>query len=410
MTSNYKKIGDYIRLVDNRDKELEVETLLGLSIAKEFIPSVANTVGTNMANYKIIKKGQFACSLMQVRRDKKIPVALQRYYKKAIVSQAYPVFEIIDSELLEPEYLMMWMSRSEFDRHACFLAVGGVRGSLEWADFCDMELPVPSIEKQREIVGEYNVVNDRIVINEQLTKKLEDTAHAIYKKWFIDFEFPITKDYAESIGKPELEGKPYKSSGGRMVYCEKSERNFPALWNAGNLRDVSNLIDGDRGKNYPNKEKMQNHGHCLFLNTGNVTKTGFLFEGKLERNDLVITTRGTIGNVARYSKVIPYDHIRINSGMLIIRVKDKIYANFVFSMLKSREMRQRIDSFVSGSAQPQLPVKDIIKIGIILPPENYIASYSKTLQIIYDYEDNLKSSQNQLRKFSEIILQKMSKG
>ncbi|MCD6117636.1 restriction endonuclease subunit S, partial [bacterium] len=187
MKSNYKKIGDYIQLVNDRNSDLSVKRLLGLTVNKEFIPSVANIVGTDMANYKVIKKGQFACSLMQVRRDKKIPVALQKDYKEAIISQAYPVFEIIDTNKLLPEYLMMWMSRSEFDREACFYAVGGVRGSLEWEDFCNMELPVPDIEKQKEIVAEYNTVVNRIKLNEELNKKLEETAQAIYKQWFVDF-------------------------------------------------------------------------------------------------------------------------------------------------------------------------------------------------------------------------------
>ena len=132
MQSNYKPIGDYIQLVDERNKDLAIDTLLGLTINKQFIPSVANTVGTNMRNYKIIKKNQFACSTMQVRRDKKMPVALLQDFDEAIISQAYPVFEVKDEKELLPEYLMMWFSRAEFDREACFHAVGGVRGSLEW--------------------------------------------------------------------------------------------------------------------------------------------------------------------------------------------------------------------------------------------------------------------------------------
>lgn len=167
MKSNYRRIGNFIELVDIRNKDLSVTKLLGLSIAKEFIPSVANIVGTDMANYKIIKKDQFACSVMQVRRDKKMPIALLRDFDEAIISQAYPVFQVIDESELLPDYLMMWFSRSEFDRHACFLAVGGVRGSLEWEDFLDMELPVPSIEKQREMVKEYNTIVNRIKLNEQ---------------------------------------------------------------------------------------------------------------------------------------------------------------------------------------------------------------------------------------------------
>lgn len=96
MKSNFKKIGDYIELVDERNKDLAVTKLLGLSISKEFIPSVANIVGTDMANYKIIRKGQFACSIMQVRRDRKMPIALLRDFDEAIISQAYPVFQVVD--------------------------------------------------------------------------------------------------------------------------------------------------------------------------------------------------------------------------------------------------------------------------------------------------------------------------
>src|SRR5690554_676496 len=180
MQSNYKRIGDYITLVDKRNVDLEVTTLLGLSISKQFIPSVANTIGTDMKNYKIIRKNQFACSVMQVRRDGKMPVALLRDFDEAIISQAYPVFEVVDTTLLLPEYLMMWFTRTEFDRQAAFHAVGGVRGSLEWEDFMDFEMPIPSLETQQEIVNEYHTITKRIQLNEQLNQKLEETAQAVY--------------------------------------------------------------------------------------------------------------------------------------------------------------------------------------------------------------------------------------
>jgi restriction endonuclease S subunit len=193
MKSNYRNIGDFIKLVDERNKGLKVTNLVGLSISKQFIKSVANIIGTDMENYKIIRKNQFACSTMQVRRDKKMPLALYNDSEPAIISQAYPVFEINDTSQLLPEYLMMWFTRSEFDREACFHAVGGVRGSLEWEDFCGMQLPIPSIEKQQEIVKEYYVIQNRILLNNQLIFKLEETAQAIYKQWFVDFEFPDEK-------------------------------------------------------------------------------------------------------------------------------------------------------------------------------------------------------------------------
>jgi len=232
MRSNYRKLGDYIELVDERNTELSITTLLGLSISKEFIPSVANTVGTNMKNYKIIKRNQFACSIMQVRRDKKMPVALLKEVDEAIISQAYPVFQVIDENILSPDYLMMWFTRAEFDRQATFWAVGGVRGSLEWDDFLDFELPIPSIEEQRAIVAEYQTVTDRIQLNEQINLKLEETAQALYRHWFVDFEFT------------DENGKPYKSSGGKMVYNEELEKEVPEGWELKTFTAAINLRGG----------------------------------------------------------------------------------------------------------------------------------------------------------------------
>ena len=181
----YRRIGDYIREVDSRNRDLKVTKLVGLTINKAFIPSVANVIGTDLSNYKIIQKEQFACSLMQVSRDGKMPVAMFED-DAAIMSPAYPMFEVIDKDVLLPQYLMMWFSRSEFDREASFYAVGGVRGSLTWEDFCNMKLPVSSIDCQREIVKEYETLSRRIRLNEQMIKKLEATAQALYRKMFVD--------------------------------------------------------------------------------------------------------------------------------------------------------------------------------------------------------------------------------
>ena len=181
----YKRLGDYIREVNVRNSDLNVTKLVGLTIDKAFIPSVANIIGTDLSNYKIIRKEQFACSLMQVSRDERIPVAMFEE-DEAIMSPAYPMFEVIDKTRLLPKYLMMWFSRKEFDREASFYAVGGVRGSLTWEDFCNMRLPIPSIDRQREIVSEYETLTNRIRLNEQMIEKLEATAQALYRKMFVD--------------------------------------------------------------------------------------------------------------------------------------------------------------------------------------------------------------------------------
>ena len=183
--TGYKRLGDYIREVDVRNRDLEVKELVGLTINKAFIPSVANTIGTDLSNYKVIRKDQFACSLMQVSRDGKMPVAMFEG-ECAIMSPAYPMFEVVDKTVLLPQYLMMWFSRNEFDREASFYAVGGVRGSLTWQDFCDMTLPIPPIEQQRKIVAEYETIYKRIRLNEQMITRLEETAQTLYRKMFVD--------------------------------------------------------------------------------------------------------------------------------------------------------------------------------------------------------------------------------
>ena len=185
MKSTYKRLGDYIRQVDVRNRDLAIANLVGLTIDKAFIPSVANTVGTDLSNYKVISNYQFACSLMKVSRDGKMPVAMFKG-DKAIMSPAYLMFEVHRANELMPEFLMMWFSRSEFDRQAAFYAVGGVRGSLTWEDFCDFEIPVPPIEEQRKIVAEYKAIEKRIENNRRLIATLEATAQTIYRKMFVD--------------------------------------------------------------------------------------------------------------------------------------------------------------------------------------------------------------------------------
>jgi len=181
----YKRLGDYIREVNVRNRDEKVTKLVGLTIDKAFIPSVANVIGTDLSNYKVIQREQFACSLMQVSRDGKMPVAMFEE-DEAIMSPAYPMFEVVDKTVLMPQYLMMWFARSEFDREASYYAVGGVRGSLTWEDFCNMQLPVPPITRQREIVSEYETLTNRIRLNNQMIQNLEATAQALYRKTFVN--------------------------------------------------------------------------------------------------------------------------------------------------------------------------------------------------------------------------------
>ncbi len=388
MKSNYNKIGQYIRLVDERNFDLKVETLLGLTINKDFIPSVANTVGSDMSRYKIIRKNQFACSLMQVRRDKKIPVALQRNYKEAIISQAYPVFDVTNKDELLPEYLMMWFTRSEFDREACFYAVGGVRGSLEWEDFCNMQLPVPDIEKQKAIVKEYNTIVNRIKLNEQLNQKLEETAQAIYKEWFVDFEFPMTKEYAESIGKPELEGKTYKANGGEMVWNEELGKDIPVGWSDGILEEI--MVFNNGKKKPESKGKIPVYG-------GN----GILDYADEYNNEDVIA----VGRVGAYCgslfRVLNKCWVSDNA----ISAKSRNNFNmFCFYTLKILNLNERSE----GTGQPLLTQGILNNIQSVIPIENTISKYEIISNKLFKQSNIFNIELESLKSLRITILSKMA--
>ena len=186
MKSNYKSIGELVDRIDERNKDGSITTLIGVSIDKRFIPSVANVIGTDLTTYKVIRKYDFAVSLMQVSRDEKIPVACQKEYDAAIMSPAYPIFRVKDENVILPEYLEMWFMRSEFDREASFVAVGGVRGSMPWEEFAKLRLPVPNIEVQRDIVSSYKTITDRITLKKQINDNLVTALSTYYKELFAD--------------------------------------------------------------------------------------------------------------------------------------------------------------------------------------------------------------------------------
>jgi type I restriction enzyme S subunit len=250
MPSNYKRLGDYIQEVNFRNTDLKIDKLIGVSIEKKFISSVANIVGTDMSVYKIIKKNQLACKLMSVGRDEKLPVDLYLSDEPAIISSAYYVFESKDHEVLLPEYLKMWLFRTETDRYVGYISGGDVRGGISWDTFCDMPVIIPSIEKQREIVREYNTIQNRIALNNQLISKLEDTAQAIYKHWFVDFEFP------------DENGLPYKSNDGKMTWCNELDKEIPTGWLIEMLKKLCDKI-GSGSTPKGGKESYFNSGISL---------------------------------------------------------------------------------------------------------------------------------------------------
>ena len=393
MKSNYRPIGDFIKLVDIRNKELKDITLVGVSINKRFIPSVANIIGSDMTNYKIIKKNQFACSLMQVRRDGKIPVALFED-EEAIISQAYPVFEIIDTNELLPQYLMMWMIRSEFDREACFYAVGGVRGSLEWKDFCSMKLPVPSLEKQKEIIKEYHTITDRIKLNESLNQKLEDTAQSIYKEWFVNFEFP------------DENGKPYKSNNGEMEYCDELDMEIPKRWEKSTLSAVSNILMGQS----PSGDTYNQYGNGEIFYQGR-TEFGFRFptvktyttepKRMAKKGDVLMSVRAPVGDVN-----IAGEDCCIGRG--VGSLSSKIGCNSFLYYLMQNIQAMFNTSNDGGTVFGSITKDELHDIQILKPLDIVIKEYENIVQSI-DNQIKLKCNEVQLLQIlRETLLSKMA--
>ena len=187
MKEGYRLLGDFIRQVDVRNTDGKEENLLGVSVQKMFIPSIANTVGTDFTKYKVVKRGQFTYIPDTSRRGDKIGIALLMDYDEGLVSNIYTVFEVKDENELLPEYLMLWFSRPEFDRYARFKSHGSVREIMDWDEMCKVELPVPSIEKQRSIVKAYNTITDRIELKRKINDNLEAAALSIYKCFFVDY-------------------------------------------------------------------------------------------------------------------------------------------------------------------------------------------------------------------------------
>jgi len=175
MKSNYRTLGQYIQPIDIRNSAGTEENLLGVTTQKYFMPSIANTVGTDFSKYKVVKKGQFTYVPDTSRRGDRIAIALLQDWAEGLVSNIYTVFEVVDTEKLIPEYLMLWFKRPEFDRYARFKSHGSVREVFDWDELCKVELPVPDIKIQKSIVNAYNTIEGRIKHLRQLNDNLEVT-------------------------------------------------------------------------------------------------------------------------------------------------------------------------------------------------------------------------------------------
>lgn len=400
MRSSFKRIGSYVRQVNARNSGVSVMNLQGVSINKLFMPSVANVNGTDLSTYKVVSKEQFAFNPMHVGRDEVLPIAMLDSEEPVIVSPAYAVFEIIDKQVLLPEYLMMWCRRPEFDRNAWFTTDSSVRGGFSWDDFCEMTLPVPSPEKQREIVKEYHTIVDRIKLNERLNEKLEETAQAIYKQWFVDFEFPISAEYAAVIGKPELQGQSYKSNGGEMVYNDVLKQEIPNGWGDTTLDFVADIqAGGDKPQNVSVNKTDIYHVPIYANSTENEGLYGYTSEAKIFEKSITVSARGAI---------IGYTVLRLKPFVPIVRLitvipKQQFLLNYLFQYIKSIKH----DSL--ASAQGQLTIPDMSLLSIVKPISGILSEYQKITTILFENIESVKAQLSKLEELKAVLLSKMTK-
>jgi type I restriction enzyme S subunit len=393
--------------VVGRNNELGDLPLVGLSIQKKFIASIANTIGTDMSTYRIIERNQFAYGPVTSRNGEKITIALFDDYDKALISQAYIPFEVTDVDKLMPEYLMMWFRRPEFDRYARFKSHGSAREIFAWEDMCDTQLPIPSIEKQRKIVKEYNTIQNRIALNQQLIQKLEETAQAIYREWFVEFEFP------------DKDGKPYKSNGGEMVWCEELGKEIPLGWE---VKDLGNVIQYKKGYAFKSDDYTQKGNSIIrvsdlgqkYVENSEFFKTNFNnnFDGyKVSYSDLIITTVGSwpsnpLSVVGKLVRVPSFANgFYLNQNMVRIRPENGIN-EIIYLQLIQKAFSDYLISGAQGSAnQASITLAHTFKFRVLVPNVESLNAFFMQINNYIDY----KIIENQkLTELKELLLSRLA--
>lgn len=381
-----KRLGDYIRPVDVRNRDLKVTRLMGLSMTKEFRPTTSNIVGTDLSIYRVVNKWQFACDFMSPIRVNKLPVVLKMDDEPIIVSPAYPVFEVIDKNALDPEYLMMYFRRPEFDRYVVFKCDGAVRGGYSWSDLCDTPMPIPAIEKQREIVAEYNTLATRIETNKKLIATLEQTAGALYRHTFID-----------NIDLNNLPDGWRMGTLGDLCEISSSKRIFENEY-------CDEGIPFYRGKEITQKKNGEPISDLIYISNERYQELVSKY-GKPEEGDILLTAVGTLGN----SYMVQQEEFYFKDGNLVWLnnfIEDGV--NFyLYAFMQTSVFEDKIVEISIGSTQKAITISSLSKLAMLIPAVDALKTFAKDYQDVYNHitlkiEENLK-----LQQMQTLLLSKM---
>lgn len=345
MKSNYKALSELVERVDIRNSDGGIDELIGVSIEKCFIKSVANTIGTDLTKYKIIKKNEFAVSLMQVSRDAKIPIACLKDYEIAIMSPAYSIFRVKNEQEVLPEYLDLWFRRSEFDREAAFIAVGGVRGSMPWDEFTRMEVFIPEYEEQHRIVNSYKAISDRIALKRQINDNLAAMARTFFQSLFA----PYT-----TINEDELpSGWSWAKIGD---YCNENVSNISS---ADTLRGIIYLDTGS---------VTQNYFEPLRSLTGDADMPSRA-KRKVSHGDIVYST--VRPNLKHYGIIYnPPTNMVVSTGFAVLHNNGQGVSNeLLYMWITNDSISEYLQSMAENSVStyPTLGVADLLAVKIAVP-------------------------------------------
>lgn len=383
MKEGYRLLGDFIRQVDVRNTDGKEENLLGVSVQKMFIPSIANTVGTDFTKYKVVKRGQFTYIPDTSRRGDKIGIALLTDYDEGLVSNIYTVFEVKDENELLPEYLMLWFSRPEFDRYARFKSHGSVREIMDWDEMCKVELPVPSIDKQRSIVKAYQTITERIELKRRINDNLVATVTAIYRRMFIEggriYPAAPLKQLCSKIGSgatPKGGKTAYQESGVSLV---RSTNVFDYAFSYDDLAHISD-------------EQADQLSNVI-----------------VEENDVLFNITGV--SVTRCC-IVPADVLpaRVNQHVMILRPKTAMpMSYYIMTTLCSAENKGKLMGIAqSGSTREAINKQEMESFSIPVPPTKEVQDFEIKARGLYESVIRNTEEIMRLNVMQQLLLSQLS--
>ena len=382
MKNNYRKLGDYIQPIDVRNSDLKVSHLLGVSVEKRFIESIANTIGTDFSKYKIVRRGQFTYIPDTSRRGDKIGIALLTEFDEGLVSNIYTVFEITDTTKLLPEYLMLWFSRPEFDRYARYKSHGSVREIFDWDEMCRVELPVPDLTEQEKIVNTYNAITKRIQLKQKINENLEKTA-------ILKFE--------NMLDNESLEKKSIKVES----ICEvKGGKRLPL---------DSDLIENRNSHPYIRIRDIKEN--CFVVLNNEFLYVDEETQKEIARyitdtNDLLISIVGTIGLTAIVHKSL--DKANLTENCVKLTKMKNLIPEYVLIYLRSKTGQYEISQATVGAVQAKLPLKNIQNLDIPFFENSIMKEYNDFLRKTFTCISNNLEEIIKLQSFRQLVISRIS--